>query len=92
MDVDLQRRAADAVAMLLADLADFVTRHRPCGGLSGDATEPEANGYMLTVGCSCGVVFRRWVTPEQAADEMVMSDVATWMSRDQYPSTPAPSP
>src|SRR4029434_2534110 len=47
---------------------------------------------MLTVACSCGVTFLRWVTPEQAADELVMSDFATWMSRDQYPSTPAPSP
>jgi hypothetical protein len=47
---------------------------------------------MLSVACSCGVTFLRWVTPEQAADELVMSDFATWMSRDQYPSTPAPSP
>jgi hypothetical protein len=31
--------------MLLAELADFVTRHRACGQLAGDATEPEANGY-----------------------------------------------
>jgi hypothetical protein len=52
--------------MLLADLAEFVTRHRPCGQLTGDATEPAANGYMVTVTCSCGVVFLRWVTPEDA--------------------------
>jgi hypothetical protein len=32
-------------AMLLDELADFVTRHRACGQLAGDATEPEANGY-----------------------------------------------
>ena len=37
-------------AMLLAELAEFATRRRPCGGLTGDATEPEANGYLLTVG------------------------------------------
>ena len=43
--------------MLLAELADFVTRHHPCGRLTGDATAPEANGYMLSVACSCGVVF-----------------------------------
>jgi hypothetical protein len=76
--------------MLLAELADFVTRHRLCSGLTGDATEPEASGYLATVSCSCGVVFLRWVTVEQAADELVMSDFAIWMSRDQYPSTPAP--
>ena len=52
--------------MLLAELADFVTRHRACGQLAGDATEPEARGYLVTVRCSCGVVFMRWVTPEWA--------------------------
>jgi hypothetical protein len=32
----------------------------------GDATEPAWNGYLLTVACPCGVVFQRWVTPEDA--------------------------
>jgi hypothetical protein len=50
--------------MLLADLADFVTRHRACGQLTGDATEPAPEGYMLSVACSCGVTFLRWVTRE----------------------------
>ena len=50
--------------MLLAELADFVTRYRPCGQLTGDATKPEPEGYLVTVGCSCGVVFMRWVTPQ----------------------------
>jgi hypothetical protein len=57
-------------AMPLDDVAEFITHHRPCGQLTGDATEPEANGYMVTVGCSCGVTFMRWVTPEEAADEL----------------------
>jgi hypothetical protein len=52
----------------------------PCGRLTGDATEPEANGYLLTVGCSCGVAFLRWVTLEEAARELVMSHLATSMS------------
>ena len=66
--------------MLLDDLADFVTRHRPCGQLTGDATEPAPEGYLLTVGCSCGVAFLRWVTLEEAAMELEMSDLATSMS------------
>ena len=66
--------------MLLAELEDFVTSHRACGQLTGDATEPEANGYLLTVGCSCGVAFLGWVTLEEAARELVMSeDLATSM-------------
>ena len=77
---------------MLAELEDFVTRRRACGHLTGEATEPAPNGYLVTVACSCGVVFLRWVTPERAADELMMSDFATWMGRDQYPSTPPPSP
>ena len=51
---------------LLADLEDFVHNHRPHGPLNGDATEPAWNGYLLTVNCSCGIMFERWVTPEDA--------------------------
>jgi len=32
--------------------------------MAGDATEPDSNGYRLTVACACGVVLERWVTPE----------------------------
>jgi hypothetical protein len=39
--------------------------------MTGDATEPASNGYRLTVACGCGVVFERWVTPEDAQDDLV---------------------
>jgi hypothetical protein len=55
---------------LLTDLEDFVHDHRPHGSLTADATEPAWNGYMLTVACPCGVVLRRWVTPEDADLEL----------------------
>ena len=29
---------------------------------------PVWNGYLLTVACRCGVVFERWVTPEEFAE------------------------
>jgi hypothetical protein len=51
---------------LLADLQDFVHDHCSHGPLTADATEPAWNGYLLTVACPCGVVFERWVTPEEA--------------------------
>jgi hypothetical protein len=51
---------------LLADLEDFVKDHRPHGHLTADATEPAWNGYLLQVACPYGVVFGRWVTPEDA--------------------------
>jgi len=58
--------------MLLADLEDFITGHRPCGKLTGDATEPATNGYMVTVASSCGAVFMRWVTPEDAMQDLLV--------------------
>jgi hypothetical protein len=48
---------------LLSDLEEFIHDHRLYGVLTGDATEPAWNGYLLTVACSCGVIFERWVTP-----------------------------
>jgi hypothetical protein len=49
-------------ANLLTDLEDFIHDHRRHGTLTGDATEPAWNGYLLTVACPCLVVFKRWVT------------------------------
>jgi hypothetical protein len=51
---------------LLADLEEFVHAHCHHGPLTGDATEPAWNRYLLTVVCPCGVVFGRWVTLEGA--------------------------
>jgi len=56
---------------LLADLEEFVHDHRPHGGMTGDATEPAWSGYRLTVACACGVVFDRWVTPEDADTDLL---------------------
>jgi hypothetical protein len=56
---------------LLADLEQFVHDHRPHGGLTGDATKPAWNGYLLTVACPCGVVFERWVGPLDADADLI---------------------
>jgi len=50
---------------LLTDLEEFVREHHPHGALTGDATEPTANGCRLTVSCACGVVSERWVAPQE---------------------------
>ena len=55
----------------MADLEQFVHDHRPHGQMTGDATAPAWNGYLLTVACSCGVVFERWVTPEEADADLL---------------------
>jgi hypothetical protein len=59
---------------LLTDLRDYVARHRAHGRLTADASEPAANGYMLTVLCPCGE-FMRWTTPNDAARELVLSEL-----------------
>jgi len=38
--------------------------------MNADATTPAWNGYLLAVACSCGVVFERRVTPEEADVEV----------------------
>jgi hypothetical protein len=56
---------------LIGDLEEFVHDHRPHGCLTAHATPPAWNGYLLTVACPCGVVFERWVTPEDADADLV---------------------
>jgi hypothetical protein len=56
---------------LFADLEEFVQDHRSRGSLAADATEPAWNGYLLTVACSCAVVFERWVTPADADADLL---------------------
>ena len=56
---------------LLADLQGFVSDHRPHGPMTADATEPTWNGYLLRVKCPYGVVFERWVTPEEASRDLL---------------------
>jgi hypothetical protein len=55
---------------LLGDLGEFVTGHRPHGALHAEAGHPTPNGYMLTVACSCGVTFYRWVASVDAAVDL----------------------
>jgi hypothetical protein len=60
---------------LLTDVRDFVTRHGAHGQPPADATEPQADGYLLSLRCPCGVEFMRWMTPSEAARELVLTDL-----------------
>ena len=60
---------------LLADLEEFVRHHRPHGTLTGDATKPAWNRYLLTVACPCGMEFEWWVTLIDAATELSQWDL-----------------
>jgi len=55
---------------LLADHEDFVTEHRPHGTLAATTGELTPNGHRLEVSCPCGVKFERWITPQEAAENL----------------------
>jgi hypothetical protein len=57
---------------VLADLEAFITDHRGHGELMPVVGEPTPNGYLIEVACSYGIVFRRWVTPEDAAVDLAL--------------------
>ena len=60
---------------MLADLADFVQLHRDCGKFTGDASTPTPHGYLVTVTCSCCVVFERWVAPIDAEIDLALEQL-----------------
>jgi hypothetical protein len=59
------------MSCFVSDLTDFRQSHRPHGSLTADATEPAWNGYLLTLAFACGVVFGRWVTPQEADGDLL---------------------
>jgi hypothetical protein len=53
------------------DLDDFAAGHRAHGRFIADTGVLTPNGYRLRVACPCGVTFERWITPEEAARDLV---------------------
>jgi hypothetical protein len=50
-----------------ADIEQFAREHAACGGLTPSAMpRPGGGGYLLTLTCTCGASFDRWVSPEEA--------------------------
>ena len=58
--------------MLAADLMEFAAKHRPHGCFEIETGDLMSNGYRLTVECPCGVVFTRWITPQEAAEDLAV--------------------
>ena len=56
---------------LTAELADFVAGHRPHGPLAAATGALTPNGYRLSIACMCGLTFERWITPEEAARDLL---------------------
>ena len=66
------------------DLRGFVLAHRPCAGRRHtNAGPPTVGGYRLSVVCGCGQGFTRWVTPEDADEDLLRR--RCWHSRTSVP-------
>ncbi len=54
-------------------LRAFAVDHRSCGELRGDADPITPEGYEVWVSCSCGARLEQWVSPEDAAEDLLRS-------------------
>jgi hypothetical protein len=57
-----------------AEVRDFVLAHRSCAGSRhANAGPPTVDGYRLIVVCGCGAEFKRWVTLDDADEDLLRS-------------------
>jgi hypothetical protein len=59
-------------------LRGFALAHRACGELRGDADPIELHGYRVWAACSCGARLERWVTPDDAQEDLLRTDLLTF--------------
>jgi hypothetical protein len=63
-----------AVASVYAELRGFIRAHSRCSGpRHADLCPVALDGYRLLLTCGCGVEFKRWVTPEDADEDVLRS-------------------
>ena len=58
---------------LFSDVEEFVRSHSPCGALTFWASPVTPRGYAVRITCPCGVMFERWVLPQDAEDDLLRS-------------------
>jgi hypothetical protein len=56
---------------LAADLDHFGAVHRAHGHFAARVGDGTPNGYRLKVSCACGVTLERWVTQDDAVDDVL---------------------
>jgi hypothetical protein len=62
------------MAGVYAELRGFVLAHRGCAGpRRAEASLPTPSGYSVRVKCGRGVEFTRWVTPDDADEDLLRS-------------------
>jgi hypothetical protein len=55
---------------VLVELERFITGHRACSRLEGDAEPVTETGYHMWVACSCGERFERWIGEADAEEDL----------------------
>jgi len=55
---------------LAADLDEFASLHQAHGQFTASVGNVTPNGYRLEVACQCGVTCERWVTTQDAVDDL----------------------
>ncbi len=58
---------------IYTEVKQFVQAHRPCGDLTWWTTPATPQGYQVLVSCPCGVIFERWVLPQDAEEDLLRS-------------------
>jgi hypothetical protein len=55
-----------------SELRGFILTHRACAGpRHADVSPPASDGYHLAVICGCGAAFKRWVTLDDADEDLL---------------------
>jgi hypothetical protein len=56
-----------------AEVREFVQAHRPCAGPRQTNAGPSTvSGYRLVAVCGCGAEFKRWVTQDDADEDLLV--------------------
>ena len=58
----------------------FVQAHQFCGELTWLANQPTPYGYRLRIACPCGAISDRWVTAEDAEDDLLHTRLSAFLN------------
>jgi len=62
------------------EVEEFVQEHHQDGELTVWTTSPTRKGYRVRIACPCGVLFERWILPQDAGDDLLLSGLLAFPS------------
>ena len=79
----------DEAMGVYAEVRDFVLTHRPCAGpRQANAGPPTVSGHRVVVVCGCGAEFKRWVTLDDADEDLLKSALLAFENQGIPSSSP----